>query len=453
MLDRVKTVSKNAPVEPPPFARMPSVRPNVRGLAPSVTLAINELSGRVREEGREVFRLGLGQSPFPVPDAVVEALRDHAHCNDYLPVRGLPLLREAVASYYRRISRSDRSGEHVLIGPGSKELMFLLQMVHDGDLVVPVPSWVSYAPQAGIVGRRVHWLTPGAGQSPKLDPDALEAVCRRNPDRPQILILNYPNNPTGQTYRRSELQAITRVARRHRVIVLSDEIYGELRHDGDYVSIAEDYPEGTIVSGGLSKWCGAGGWRLGTFTFPRELEWLLAAMTAVASETFTATSAPIQHAAVTAFLGGESIDRYLTLCRSVLKSLGRRCATTLTAAGVDVPAPEGGFYLFPDFGRWREPLAARGIADSSELCRRLFLETGVATVPGSHFGCPESQLTLRLAYVDFDGATALAGADRAGQHGSPDAAYLRSYCRPVLEAVDRIIDWLPDEERAPGDGG
>ena len=110
---------------------------NVRGLTPSATLAINERSAELLQQGREVLKLGLGQSPFPVPRVVVEALRENAHQKDYLPVRGLGTLREAVAAYHSRKHGIERTGDNVLVGPGSKELMFLVQLVYYGDLVIP----------------------------------------------------------------------------------------------------------------------------------------------------------------------------------------------------------------------------------------------------------------------------------------------------------------------------
>ena len=318
---------------------------NVRGLSPSASLAMNELSATLVRDGREIFKLGLGQSPFPVPEPVVEALREHAHRKEYLAVRGLAALREAVAGYHHRRHRIERHPENVLIGPGSKELMFLLQLVYYGD-IVPTPSWVSYAPQARIIGRHVRWIETAATGNWQLQPDDLKRLCETDPERPRLVVLNYPNNPTGQTYGTDELRRLAEVARRYRVVMLSDEIYGELHHAGMHVSIAEFYPEGTIISTGLSKWCGAGGWRLGTCTFPRQLQWLLEAMAVVASETYTATSTPIQLAAVTAFTGNPYIHQYLVQCRRVLRALGRQCATALQHAGLEVAAPEGAFYLY-----------------------------------------------------------------------------------------------------------
>ena len=217
------------------------------------------------------------------------------------------------------------------------------------------------------------------------------------------------------------------------VLLLSDEIYGKLHHENRHASIVPHYPEGTIFSGGLSKWCGAGGWRLGVFVIPGNMQWLIDAMTTVASETFTSTSAPIQHAAVRAFKGGAEIEEYLRRCRIVLRVLGQALASRLSQAGVRVLPPEGGFYLFPDFSPFAEALRKRGIRTSRDFCERLLEDTGVALLPGSDFGRPPAELTARLAYVDFDGARALRAVDDE---------FLKDPCGRILEAADRIIGWL-----------
>jgi len=415
---------------------------NVRGLKPSATLAINELSNRLRAQGKTVYKLGLGQSPFPVPTPVVEALKANAFQKDYLPVKGLRALREAVAEYRRRRHGTECTGDDVLIGPGSKELMFLLQLVYYGDLVIPTPSWVSYAPQAHIIGRHVRWLETHAENQWRLVPEELERLCGEDHGRPRIVILNYPSNPTGLTYGSSELEAIAETARKHGIVLLSDEIYGELHHQGQHVSIASFYPEGTIISGGLSKWCGAGGWRLGTFIFPPGLRWLLDSMANVASETYTSTSAPIQYAAVRAFQGGSEIEQYLASSRRVLAALGQHIAKKMQEAHIAVASPQGGFYLFPDFSNGAARLRERGITTSTEFCEKLLTETGVAILPGSEFGRPRNELTARLAYVDFDGSRALAAADQLPATALPDETFLNTYCGANLEATSRLCDWF-----------
>jgi aspartate aminotransferase len=415
---------------------------NVRGVPQSATLAINERCAELEREGREVFRFGLGQSPFPVPEGVVEELRRNAHQKDYLPVKGLPCLRDTVADHYQRLFGIDCSADDVLVGPGSKELMFLLQLVYYGDLVVPTPAWVSYAPQAHIIGRHVQLVATSPANGWHLTPEQLENLCRLDPGRPRIVVLNYPSNPTGGTYEDAELEALAEVANRYRVILLSDEIYGELHHDGAHRSIVPLYPQGTIFSSGLSKWCGAGGWRLGVFVIPRSLRWLLEAMASVASETYTSTSAPIQYAAVRAFEGGEDIEHYLRGCRRVLKALGRYLVEILQRVGIGVTEPAGAFYLFPDFTPVAERLERRGITTSDTLCERLLEETGVAILPGSRFGCPPAELAARLSYVNFDGRRALEGVAGIDDEAELDGAFLSEFCPQTIEGARRLAEWL-----------
>jgi len=379
-----------------------------------------------------------------VPAPVVEALRRAAPQKDYLPVRGLPELREAVADFHRRNDGVAAQAEDVLIGPGSKELMFLLQIVYYGEILITSPAWVSYLPQAQIIGRRVGRLHTTYDKDFKLDLDAFVASIDAVNDklRPRLLVLNYPNNPTGASYTADELEALADVLRRYEIIVLSDEIYGLLEYDGAHVSIARYYPERTIISSGLSKWCGAGGWRLGTFVFPHDMRWLLDAMAAVASETYTSVSAPIQHASITAFRGGVEIDNYLRQVRRILATLGHRSAAILRDAGLSVVEPSGAFYVFPDFSPFRERLEQRGIRDGATLCRRMLDEIGVACLPASAFVRSRSELDARLAFVDFDGAAALAAAEKTPLDQPLPNGFLEERCGSVLRGMNRLAEWI-----------
>ncbi len=415
---------------------------NVRGLASSATLAINEKSLELKRQGKAVYCLGLGQSPFPVPERIVQALRDHAHEKAYLPVKGLYELRESVAAFNIRTQGIQSEPENVMIGPGSKELIFLLQLVYYGDLVIPTPSWVSYSPQARIVGRHVYWVQTSADNFWRLSPQQLDNICRADPHRPRIVILNYPSNPSGYTYPLERLKELARVARKYKVILVSDEIYGLLHFNHQHVSIARYYPEGTIISSGLSKWCGAGGWRLGTFSFPPQLSWLRDAMAIVASETFTATSAPIQYAAITAFQGGEDIDAYLVHSRRILKALAKYLVKRFERINVKLPMPHGAFYLFPDLGVYRDRLAKRGILTSVEMCKTLLEETGVAMLPGHDFGREPAELTARLAFVDFDGESALKAASGEYLDKEIDESFIRTYTPRLIEAISLLTDWF-----------
>ncbi|MCK4343102.1 MAG: aminotransferase class I/II-fold pyridoxal phosphate-dependent enzyme [Phycisphaerae bacterium] len=421
-----------------------SLNLNVRGMGPSATLAINERCRELRRQGHSIYNMGLGQSPFPVPDSVVEALRLAAPEKDYLPVKGLRELRGAVAEFHHQHDHIEAHPDGVIIGPGSKELMFLVQVAYYGEIIVTSPCWVSYMPQARIIGRKLSRIYTTYEQGWKVTAEQLLRSFEIVQDdlRPRLLVLNYPSNPTGLTYSVDELKEIAEVARRFQTIILSDEIYAELHHTGGHTSIARFYPEGTIVSSGLSKWCGAGGWRLGTFCFPPNLYWLLDALAAVASETYTSVCAPIQYAAVRAFRGGVDIERYLWHARRILAALGRQCAQILRQAGVQVHTPVGAFYLFLDFSPLREQLAQRGLASGPALCNRLLDEVNVAILPGGAFARSRTDLTARLAYVDFDGARALAASENVPVHDDLPADFTRQWCERVIRGVERLAEWL-----------
>jgi aspartate aminotransferase len=420
-----------------------SLNLNVRGMGQSATVAVKAKCRELRDRGRCVYDFGLGQSPFPVPTPVVEALRLAAPEKDYLPVKGLPALREAVAEFHRRKDQIGAHPDRVLVGPGSKELMFLVQLVYYGEIILGTPCWVSYLPQARIIGRRITLIHTSFDSCWKTNAEQLRSTLEAAGDRtrPRLLVLNYPTNPTGNTYTADELKELAEVARDFKLIVLSDEIYGQLHYEGRHVSIARFYPEGTIVSSGLSKWCGAGGWRLGTFTFPPDLDWLVDAMAAVASETYTSVSAPIQYAAVQAFRGGVEIERYLWNARRILATVADVCVRTLAEAGIRVHPPVGAFYLFLDFSPLADRLAERGITGGEALCDRLLEETGVAILPGVAFARSRAELTARLSFIDFDGACTLAACEKIPPDQPLPEDVVAGCCRNVFEGVERIAEW------------
>ncbi|MBA4503178.1 pyridoxal phosphate-dependent aminotransferase [Marinobacterium marinum] len=418
-----------------------SIDAYLRPINHSETLLINERSSRLAVD-RKIHRFGFGQSPFPVPAGVVAALQRHASEKAYLPVQGLAELRAAVADFHRCQDGVDWQPERVLIGPGSKLLIYAVMAAFTrAEVLLVSPSWVSYEPQAHLAGHRVSRLQACAEDDWRLTPAMLERFCRTraNPEWPLLLVLNYPGNPSGTTYSEDQLQALAEVMRRYQVLVISDEIYGVLHHQGAHRSLARYYPEGTLVTGGLSKWCGAGGWRLGVLQLPESLVHnLLPRLLGVASETWSCVAAPVQQAAIEAYRFGPEVAHYVQRERQVLATLGQAAAARLNEAGVTTAAPEGGFYLFPDFAPWRESLARVGIQTSDQLCRRLLEEAGVALLPGSAFGMPDSELVARLSYVDFDGAAAL----------SAEAQALPEIFQPVMDGLSALLNWLRTQTRS-----
>jgi len=406
---------------------------NIIGLKTSATLAVNELSQKLIEDGKEVFKFGLGQSPFPVPDIIVNELQKHAHQKDYLNVSGLIGLREEVANYHSNKNQYKYNAESVIIGPGSKELIFQTQLVLNCDLLLPSPSWVSYEPQAQIINKKVHWIKATAETNWHVDPEELDKTCTNLNSVNKLLILNSPNNPSGTTH--GNLKELANVAKKHNVIIIADEIYAELDFTGEYKTITHYYPEKTIVSSGLSKWCGAGGWRIGMLVFPDELSYIRDSVRTVASETFTAVSAPIQYAAIKAY--SEDHSEYLENSRLILKMIGDYIYKELSSVGVICQKPQGGFYMICDFSNVVNK--THEINNDKTLCQKILTDIGFAMLPGSDFGMAEDKLLSRIAFVDFDGSKAL---EMISKEKSSPNSFLDLACPKILKGISLLKEWV-----------
>ena len=399
----------------------------VKNLKPSSTLKINEVSRELESKGEKIFKFGFGQSPFEVPQDVVNELRNNAFQNKYLPMQGLKELREAVAKYTSTKKDYKYNSENVIIGPGSKELMFLLQVLFEGDIILPAPSWVSYEPQA-ILGRNKiqsiqttrenNWFPTG---------EEIEKVILKDQNKNYLLFLNSPNNPSGQVC--ENLEEISQVAKKYNLIILSDEIYSELSFKEGFKSISNFCPEKTIISTGLSKWCGAGGWRLGYFIIPNSLKNLKDSINVLASETFSSVSAPIQYAAITAYSTDHS--KYVNDSKNILNAVGNYVYENLKSNKVIINKSQGGFYLMPEFSN-------KSFSTSSEMCDNLLKETGVALLPGSDFGFDKKRMLARLSFTDFNGQDFMKNIQ--SEKKINDDLILK-FAPNVVEGVDKLKKW------------
>ena len=243
-----------------------------------------------------------------------------------------------------------------------------------------------------------------------------------------ILFLNSPNNPSGTICK--NFQEIAKVSKKYKLIILSDEIYSQLTFDNQYRSISNFYPEGTIVSSGLSKWCGAGGWRLGFFAIPDQLKELKNSLKILSSESFTSVSAPIQYAAIEAYKGDHST--YLNTVRKILSFAGNYVYENLKSNVINVTKPEGGFYLFPEFTNAK-------FSSSSEMCKDILNKTGIALLAGSDFGLDSNKMLARLSYTDFDGANFLR--NTLGSNKLDDAD-LKKNAPNIVDGVALLKGWL-----------
>ena len=403
------------------------IKDQINQLGPSATLAINEESNRLIRSGKKVYKFGFGQSPFPVPDSIISALKNNANKNTYLPMQGLEELRLAIANYLNKNNNNNFKSDDILVGPGTKELMFLTQIAFQGEVLLPAPSWVSYQPQALIAKNKVHWIQTTNSSNWFPTAEQLEDKIKSIENQNLLLFINSPNNPSGTVCK--NLQEIAEVAKKHKLVILSDEIYSQLTFDNQYKSISNYYPERTIVSTGLSKWCGAGGWRLGFFAIPDQLKVLKNSLKILSSESFTSVSAPIQYAAIEAYKGDHSA--YLNTVRKILSFAGNYVYENLKSNVINVTKPEGGFYLFPEFTNAK-------FSSSSEMCKDILNKTGIALLPGSDFGLDSNKMLARLSYTDFDGTNFLR--NTLGSNKLDDAD-LKKNAPNIVDGVSLLKRW------------
>ncbi|NUT44562.1 MAG: pyridoxal phosphate-dependent aminotransferase [Thermoactinospora sp.] len=345
----------------------------------SATLATNEDIERRRRAGERVLHLAFGEAGLPVHPALRDRLIDASGRNGYGPVAGAAGLREAAAGYWNRRGLAT-DPEQVIAGPGSKSLLYGLLLVLGGDIVLPKPSWVSYAAQADLVGSRAILIPATEGGVP--DPDLL---AQAGPNVKAVLV-TLPDNPTGRLATPETISRLVEVARAKDLLIISDEIYRDLVHDPalPYLSPADLAPERTIVTTGLSKSLALGGWRIGVARLPDGAHEMRRQLLAVASEIWSAPAAPVQEAAAYGFAEPPEIVEHIELSRRLHGKVSNAVYERFIAAGVPVARPQGGFYLYPDFG-------------VSNITKILLEDHGIGVLPGQAFGDDPSSGRVRVA--------------------------------------------------------
>ena len=326
--------------------------------------------------------LGVGEPDFVTPwsirDAAIQSIEDGQ--TQYTSNWGLESLREKIAAYLRmryRVSYNPKDEVLVTVGASEGIDLAMRALVYPGDeVLIPEPSYVSYAPTVTFAGGVAVPVKTSAADHFALTPEALrEAITEKT----KALILPYPNNPTGGVMTREQLMDIARVLEETDVVVVSDEIYSELVYGGHehtaFASIA-GMRERTITLNGFSKAFAMTGWRVGYACGPREL---IAPMFKIHQFTMLCASMQGQVAADRAL--GRAFETGFEDVRTMVRSYDRRrrlMVENLNDMGLDCFEPKGAFYVFPS-------IKSTGLT-SDEFCTRLLMEQKVACVPGTAFG-------------------------------------------------------------------
>ena len=351
------------------------------------------------------YGFAFGQSPFPVPKLVQEALIKNADKGAYAAVPGIPELRNAISKYNKHYFGIEVDSKRIYVGPGTKELIFNLLEVLHGTVILPTPAWLGYLPQIRFLKKNYHMLPTRANK--KIAPNDLKKLALRLQDRQKILILNNPHNPTGLLYDRLELEEIADVCREQNITVISDEIYAQTTYDFfKFVSMGKIYPEGTFVTNGLSKSHAAGGYRLGYVIFPQHAVDLKIQFKKILATEYTAVSTPIQHAAVAGFEISKDIDEYFEVTRNIHRIMGEYTYNALSSIdGIKATKPDATFYLLADFNSFATELQKAKINTSQRLSESLIVHPyHTAIVGGDSLVLERTDFSARIAYVDYNGS-------------------------------------------------
>ena len=355
----------------------------LRRIAASPTTAMTDRATALREAGRDVISLSVGEPDFATPPHVIEAAKAalDAGATKYTPVTGTLRLKQAAALHFRRDLGIETRPEQVIVTAGGKQAIFeaLVATVSEGDeVIVPSPWWVSYPQMVRFAGGKVVPLVTHPHHGFRFDPADFEALIT---PRTAWLLLNSPGNPTGAVYPAEMLRGIADVLRRHpQVMVLSDDIYAPLIYTGEkhatLTAMFPDLADRVCTVSGVSKSHAMTGFRIGVTTGPG---WLIEAMGRLQSNASGNPAAVSQAAAVAAFEGPQD---FLSEWREIFRTRRDKVVRLVREIrGLSTPVPDGAFYCFVD----AKPLMFRFGGDDNKLALRL-LEHGVAVVAASAFG-------------------------------------------------------------------
>lgn len=370
----------------------------VSQITPSVTLAITAKAGQLKAEGRDVISFGAGEPDFNTPDNIIEAAIKAMHDGKtkYTPTPGINELKTAIVNKFKNDNGLEYTPAQVMVSTGAKQCLAnsMLALVDDGEeVIMAVPYWVSYPELVKLAGGVPIMIMGSADNQYKLTPELVEEHIS---DRTKVMIINSPNNPAGTIYREDELAALAEVAKKHDLMIVSDEIYEELIYGGEahhsIASVSQDAYERTIVINGVSKAYAMTGWRIGYLAGPADL---VKKMSSIQSHMTSNPSSISQYAALEAIAGDQS---FVSEMKKEFKARRDLLVEKLeTIDDVSCIKPEGAFYVMMDIHKLLgRTYKGKTIETALDFSDQLLSDQLVAVVPGEGFGI---EGFVRLSYA------------------------------------------------------
>lgn len=359
----------------------------VVGMEESATLAMSKKSRELKNQGKDIISLSLGEPDFNTPDFIKEAAIQAIHDNytKYTPVSGYDDLREAIAKKFQRDNRLAYTKENIVVSTGAKQSIMnvVLAVVNNGDeVIVPAPFWVSYIEMVKVVEGIPVIVEASIDSDFKITPEQLEAAIT---PKSRMMIFSTPCNPTGSVYTKEELAGLAKVIAKYpQLVVICDEIYEHIRFEGEHHSLAE-FPEvfnQVVTVNGVSKAWAMTGWRLGYIGAPKEIA---VACDKIQGQFTSATCSITQRATISAVEADPAILKDMVAAFHNRRDLVLRLLNDIP--GVKTNLPKGAFYVFPDISSFfGKSYAGTTINNATDLSLYLLSEALVAVVTGEAFG-------------------------------------------------------------------
>lgn len=369
----------------------------INNLPTSATLAMAAKARELREQGKDIIGLSLGEPDFNTPDfvkdAAIQAINENY--NSYTPVDGYTELKDAVIEKFKRDNNLTYNRDQIVVSTGAKQSIANVAMVllNEGDeCILPAPYWVSYAAIVQLAEGVPVEVRAGVEQNFKITPQQLKDAIT---PKTKMVLFSSPNNPSGAVYSKEELEGLAGVLKDYpNIIVVSDEIYEHINYTGTYTSMAEidGMYERTVVVNGVSKAFAMTGWRIGYIGAP---SWIARACNKMQGQITSGANCIAQRAVITALKAPVSKIQYMIDAFSKRRDLVLSLLSEIEGFVTDTP--DGAFYVFPDVSSFfGKTIKDHVIKDATDFSLMILEEANVATVSGDAFGAPNC---IRISYA------------------------------------------------------
>ena len=369
-------------------------------MAASETLAMTQAARDLKEQGKDVISLSIGEPDFNTPETIKEAAKKAIDDNfsHYPPVPGYADLKEAVCKKFKRDNNLDFTPDQIIVSTGAKQSIYQVVqcLVNPGDeVVIPTPYWVSYREIVKVAGGECIYVKTAIENDFKVTAEQLEKAIT---PKTKLIMFSSPSNPTGMLYSKEELRKIADMLQKHpHVYVMADEIYEHINFVGKHESLAQfpEIKERVITINGVAKGYAMTGWRIGFIAAPL---FIAKACNKLQGQITSATCSIAQKATVRAMELDPATDKDIIWMREQFKERRDLVYKLLCEIpGLKVRLPQGAFYFFPEVSSYfGKSYGEYSIKNSTDLCMYLLHEANVATVMGSAFG---DDNCIRLSYA------------------------------------------------------